>query len=109
MNNQEAGKMEGLWLKGGTLVSPDSAPLRADVLVSGGSILAVGTDLASQAAGLACEAIDLTGCHVFPGFVDAHCHLRDPGQEYRRISSRGRVPPRQAGLRISPACPTPCP
>ncbi|MHB1343045.1 MAG: dihydroorotase [Thermoleophilia bacterium] len=25
----------------------------------------------------------LEGCHVFPGFVDMHAHLRTPGQEYK--------------------------
>lgn len=29
------------------------------------------------------EALDLDGCHVFPGFVDMHAHLRTPGQEYK--------------------------
>ncbi len=29
------------------------------------------------------EILDATGLHVLPGLVDAHCHLRDPGQEYR--------------------------
>ena len=27
--------------------------------------------------------IDAAGLHVFPGLIDAHCHLRDPGYEYR--------------------------
>lgn len=27
--------------------------------------------------------IDATGKHVFPGFVDLHAHLRDPGQTYK--------------------------
>jgi dihydroorotase len=29
------------------------------------------------------ETIDAKGKHVFPGFVDIHCHLRDPGQTYK--------------------------
>ncbi|MGI6327245.1 MAG: dihydroorotase [Saccharofermentanales bacterium] len=27
--------------------------------------------------------IDATGLAVFPGLIDAHCHLREPGHEYR--------------------------
>ena len=27
--------------------------------------------------------IDATGLTVFPGLIDAHCHLREPGHEYR--------------------------
>ncbi len=29
------------------------------------------------------EIIDAKGKHVFPGFVDLHAHLRDPGQTYK--------------------------
>ncbi|MBM4399319.1 MAG: dihydroorotase [Candidatus Cloacimonetes bacterium] len=29
------------------------------------------------------EVIDTKGKYVFPGFVDIHCHLRDPGQTYK--------------------------
>ena len=25
------------------------------------------------------EVLDVTGKHVFPGFIDPHCHMRDPG------------------------------
>ncbi len=27
--------------------------------------------------------IDAEGKHVFPGFIDLHCHLREPGYEYK--------------------------
>jgi dihydroorotase len=30
-----------------------------------------------------CKVIDASGKHVLPGLVDAHCHLRDPGYEYK--------------------------
>jgi dihydroorotase len=29
------------------------------------------------------KVIDADGLYVLPGFVDAHCHLRDPGFEYK--------------------------
>ena len=29
------------------------------------------------------KTFDLTGLTVFPGLIDAHCHLREPGYEYR--------------------------
>ena len=46
----------------------DHAPL--DILVSGETITAVGAHLGS-----ADRIIDLTGCTVLPGFVDAHVHV----------------------------------
>lgn len=32
---------------------------------------------------------EVTGCHVFPGFVDMHAHLRTPGQEYKEDIESG--------------------
>ena len=61
-------------IKGGTVVTT-SALLRADVLLDGAQVLAIGPDLVGD------EALDATGCHVFPGFVDLHAHLREPGRE----------------------------
>jgi dihydroorotase len=83
-------------LKNGTLVMPGRDPVEADLLLAGGRILAQSPGLseeyalqllreqsALQAESPELEILDLTGLHVFPGLVDAHCHLRDPGQEYR--------------------------
>lgn len=35
------------------------------------------------------DLIDATGKHVLPGLVDAHCHLRDPGFEYKEDIESG--------------------
>ena len=82
-------------LKGGTLVPAQGEPSVADILVVNGSMLAIAPDLSIQEASrllrdqtgeddsAMLEVLDISGLHVFPGFVDAHCHLRDPGQEYR--------------------------
>lgn len=36
-----------------------------------------------------CELIDAAGKYVLPGLVDAHCHLRDPGFEYKEDIESG--------------------
>jgi dihydroorotase len=36
-----------------------------------------------------CDLIDATGKYVIPGLVDAHCHLRDPGFEYKEDIETG--------------------
>jgi predicted amidohydrolase YtcJ len=36
------------------------------------------------------ETIDMFGCHVYPGFVDAHLHLLGYGQMLSRISLKGK-------------------
>ena len=35
------------------------------------------------------KIIDARGLYVLPGLVDAHCHLRDPGYEYKEDISTG--------------------
>ncbi|MDD2393389.1 MAG: dihydroorotase, partial [Eubacteriales bacterium] len=35
------------------------------------------------------KVIDASGKYVFPGLIDAHCHLRDPGFEYREDIESG--------------------
>ena len=35
------------------------------------------------------RTVDLQGATAFPGLIDAHCHLRDPGYEYREDIASG--------------------
>ena len=57
-------------LKGGTLVT-GSGTFRADVLIGGEKIIAVGRDLPPHGA----NVTDVTGKLLFPGFIDAHTHF----------------------------------
>ena len=56
-----------------------------DILISDGLIAQIGEQL--ESAG--CEIIDAKGMYVLPGLVDAHCHLRDPGLEYKEDIETG--------------------
>jgi len=59
-------------IRGGTVVDgTGAAPVRADVLVVGDRVRAIGPDVA---AGEADTVIDATGLLVAPGFVDLHTH-----------------------------------
>ncbi len=58
-----------LVIRGGTVVTA-SDTVRADVAISGESVVAVGRDLPAGA-----REIDATGRLVMPGGVDAHCHI----------------------------------
>ena len=44
----------------------------ADILLAGGKIAAIGTDLTAPADA---EIFDADGLDVYPGFVDAHTHI----------------------------------
>jgi len=58
-----------------------------DLLIAEGKIAAMGEDLPRD-PGL--EVVDdLSGCWVFPGFVDPHAHLRTPGYEYKEDLASG--------------------
>ena len=61
--------MNKLLLKGGTLVSARGTK-KADVLISGEKIVAVGRHLAADA-----QEINVNGKLIFPGFIDAHTHF----------------------------------
>ena len=52
---------------------------KMNILVEDGIITRIEQGLSAQAE----EVIDAAGCYVLPGLVDAHCHLRDPGFEYK--------------------------
>ena len=55
------------------------AAFTADVGILDGMIEAVGNLSGAQVF----ETIEAAGRVLTPGFIDMHCHLRDPGQEYK--------------------------
>lgn len=62
-----------------------------DLAIEDGKIVAIGGRVALEADD---RAVDLTGCHVLPGLVDVHVHLREPGFRRKRPLRRVRLPPR---------------
>lgn len=75
------------WIKQVEVVDPaQTSAGRRDVLIKAGRIQAIAEKLTlpeaeKAAAGEEIEAIDGTGQYLFPGLVDVHTHLREPGQE----------------------------
>ena len=61
-------------IRGGTVVNADVSE-RADVLVDGEIIVAVGPNLEAPPGA---EVIDAGGCYVMPGGIDPHTHLDMP-------------------------------
>lgn len=60
-----------LVLKNGLVYTMVGEPKVMDVAVENGKIAAVGENLDCARA----EVRDVSGCHVLPGIVDAHCHI----------------------------------
>ena len=76
--------MSKLLVKNGNVVFPDG--VRAcDILAEGRTILKIGEDIEDPSA----ETIDAQGLYVFPGLIDMHVHLREPGFEYKEDIASG--------------------
>lgn len=58
-------------IKNGTIVTADRS-YKADVLIEGETITAIGSDLKGD------KVIDATGCYIMPGGIDPHTHLDMP-------------------------------
>src|SRR5436853_7046901 len=81
-------------LRGGRVIDPSqSIDETADVLIVGDKVEAIGARVGNDASnrdGL--ETLDCAGLVVSPGFIDVHCHLREPGrEEVETIASGARA------------------
>lgn len=56
-----------------------------DLLIDNGLLVSMGRNIDVEVD----TTIDATGLYVLPGLVDAHCHLRDPGFEYKEDIETG--------------------
>lgn len=72
-------------IKNITLVNPDGLQKEQDILVQGGKIEKIGKGLICPGA----QVIDGTGKTAFPGLIDMHVHLREPGYEYKEDITSG--------------------
>ena len=61
------------------LVASGSGPIRCDVAVANGRIVALGENIPDGE-----RVIDATGLLVLPGGVDSHCHIEEPAADGSR-------------------------
>ena len=72
--------LNSMLIRGGRVIDPANGIDKvADILVENGKVAAIGENLSAENV----QVIDAAGKIVAPGFIDMHCHLRDPGQEYK--------------------------
>jgi len=80
-------------LRGGRILDPSqNLDEVGDVLLAGGVVEAVGQLGEVRRDGNELETIDCGGRVISPGFIDVHCHLREPGrEEVETIASGARA------------------
>ena len=71
-------------VKGGVLVLRGGT-FKGDILLEDGVIKKIAPEIEDSAD----VAVDARGKHVFPGFIDMHVHLREPGFEYKEDIESG--------------------
>jgi dihydroorotase len=77
---------EPLLVRGGHVVDPAAGRDGTfDLLLRGGVVVEVGTRLSADGA----KILDAAGLLVFPGFIDLHAHLREPGREQAETVATG--------------------
>ncbi len=71
--------MQELLIKNGLIIDPSARrEARLDILAGGGRICRVAAGIKERPGR---EVFDAAGLWVFPGFIDAHVHAREPGAE----------------------------
>ena len=85
----------------GAEVWHDGGFVRADVLVDGDRIAAVGLGLPVEG----CEVVPLGGMKILPGLVDVHVHLREPGFTTKETIASGTRAAAHGGY--TTVCPMP--
>lgn len=79
---------QSLLIKGGRVIDPSTGlDAEGDVLLTGGIVSAAGGSITSVPAGTG--TIHADGMVVCPGFIDLHCHLREPGFEEKETIASG--------------------
>ena len=69
--------MKPILIKGGRVIDPKAKfDENSDILITEKVISKVAKNIRAKDV----QLIDAQGCIVSPGFVDLHCHLRDPGR-----------------------------
>ena len=92
--------MEGpLLIRNARLIDPAGGLDRVgDLLIRDGRIAAMGGSSEETTLPPETRVIDATGWVACPGFIDLHCHLREPGQEDKETIATGTLAAARGGF-----------
>ncbi|MFC1934809.1 dihydroorotase [Chloroflexota bacterium] len=80
--------MKSLLIQGGRIIDPSQGIEEvSDLLVTRGKIAGLGSEVATSQADY--NILHAEGLIVCPGFIDLHCHLRQPGLERKETIATG--------------------
>ncbi|MCH9011392.1 MAG: dihydroorotase [Chloroflexi bacterium] len=83
-------------IKGGRIVDPSQGMDQVgDLLVKDGVVQAIEGSIDPPDS---CDVIDASGLVVSPGFIDLHCHLREPGFEDKETIATGTAAAAKGGF-----------
>ena len=86
-----------LLVRGGRLFDPaQGIDGTGSLLIDGGTISWLGAGEAVPPSG--CDILPVQGFLVCPGFIDLHCHLREPGFEEKETISTGTLAAARGGF-----------
>lgn len=93
-------------VRGGRIVDPSQGLDRvSDLLIENGAIAGIETQIEREDALI----VDATGLVVCPGFIDLHCHLREPGFEFKETIASGTMAAARGGYTTVCAMPNTSP
>ena len=88
--------MGQLLIKGGRIVNPSQGMDQiGDLLVKDGVVHGIENHIDPPDS---CQVIDASGLVVSPGFIDLHCHLREPGFEDKETIATGTAAAAKGGF-----------
>ena len=91
-----------LLIKNGRVLVPASkTDAKLDLLIERDHVVKIAPSISAPNA----EIFDATGSIVAPGFIDLHCHLREPGQEISETIESGTKAAARGGF--TAVCPMP--
>ncbi len=89
-HSRNSERSQKVLIQGGFLIDPGHWNERADVFIQDGKIVEIGNPLNTPGThDSSVTILNASGLIVAPGLVDLHCHLREPGFEYKETIASG--------------------